>query len=426
MGLAINRQQFEDEEYERFSDRLQENLIALERLLARPGFGLGPTTLGAELEVSIVGRDYKALPVNRQVLARNMDPRLQLELDRFNLEFNLDPTPLTGAPFSALEDQLGHALDLLDRAAAPLGGRVVPIGILPTLTADELGSHAMTDLPRYHALNEGIKRLRQSFFEIDIDGQEPLRQRCDAVTLEGANTSFQIHLRVNPGDYADMYNAAQLATPIALALAANSPTYVGHRLWDETRVALFKQSTDSRGADGTRWRRAARVPFGHGWVRRSVLELFAEAVALHPPLLPILSDEEPVDSVDRGQVPALSELRLHQGTIWQWNRAVYDDSAGGHLRIELRAFGGGPTPIDMAANAAFLIGMMAGLRSEIAYLLPRLPFRYAEYNFYRAAQHGLDAVLLWPTARGNSPREAPPRAWARWAWPPGRSTGCWA
>lgn len=405
MGRAVDRDQFDEEEYTLFELRLQQNLTALEQLLLRPGFGQGATTLGAELEVSIVDDHYQALPVNRQALQRNIDSHIQLELDRFNLEFNLDPVPAEGGPFSKIEKQLTQAISQLNQAVSPLGGRVVPIGILPTLTVDDLQADAITDVPRFRALNNGIRRLRQGSFNITIDGAEPLSLTCEAVSLEGANTSYQIHLRVGPDEFASTFNAAQLATPIVLSVAANSPTYVGHLLWDETRVALFKQVIDDRLPNPMDWRRAARVPFGHGWIRKSAFENFAESVALHPCILPLLSEEDPLAVVAQGDLPALHELRLHQGTVWQWNRAIYDPAYGGHLRIEMRALPGGPTPIDMAANTALLIGLTCGLREDIDRLLPRFPFNYADYNFYRSAQHGLDATLLWPTDGGNSPRE---------------------
>ena len=406
MGRAVDRDQFEEEEYRLFEQRLQQNLAALELVLQRPGFGRGATTLGAELEVSIVDEQYQALPVNRQALSQSLDEHVQLELDRFNLEFNLDPVAAAGSPFSTIQHQLEDAIAQLNSLVQPHGGQVVPIGILPTLTADQLQADALTDLPRYRALDNGIRRLRQGGpCSVKIDGAEPLSLTCEAVTIEGANTSYQAHLRVDPDEFADTFNAAQLATPLALCVAANSPTYVGHLLWDETRVALFKQAIDGRQANAADWRRAARVPFGHGWIRKSALENFAESVALHPCILPLLSAEEPLAQLEQNELPALHELRLHQGTVWQWNRAIYDPAYNGHLRIEMRALPGGPTPVDMAANTALLIGLTFGLRQNIDYLLPRFPFKYADYNFYRSAQDGLDAMLLWPTTDGNSPRE---------------------
>lgn len=413
MGINIDRSEFRPEEYIQARIKLGENLGALERLLRRPGFGVGETSVGAELEMNVVDHQGWPLPVNRRVLADALDPHLQLELDNFNLEYNVSPVPAAGRPFTAMREELERALELLGRIAARYGGRIIPVGILPTLTLDHLQSSALTDLPRYHALSAGIRRIRQSGFHIRINGDEPLDTFCDSVAIEGANTSFQLHLRVDPGEFACLYNAAQLATPLVLAVAANSPFLLGHRLWDETRVALFKQSVDTRGGTRGEWRRAARVPFGNGWVRHGAYELFAEACHLYPILIPLRSEEDVTAVTAAGGIPELLELRLHQGTIWNWNRPVYDASAGGHLRIELRALPSGPTPIDMMANAAFLLGLTVGLSRSVDALLPAFPFRYAEYNFYRAAQRGLSAELLWPTLDGSSPRQVVARTLCR-------------
>jgi gamma-glutamyl:cysteine ligase YbdK (ATP-grasp superfamily) len=405
MGLLIDRSDFSDDEYVAAGLKLRENIEALGILLARADFGRGAPSLGAELEMSIIDADAQALPLNRRLLAESLDPNLQLELDRFNLEYNLSPVPAAGKPFSAMQAELVRALDRLTDVAAKHGGRILPVGILQTLRLEQLQSDAMTDLARYRALSAGIRRIRQEDFHIRIEGEEPLSADCNSVSIEGANTSFQVHLRVNPEDFARYYNAAQLATPLALAVSANSPFLMEHSLWDETRIALFKQSVDTRGASSREWRRAARVPFGHGWAREGAFELFAEACHLYPIIIPLCGDESPVELARDGGIPELLELRLQQGTIWNWNRPVYDSTAGGHLRIELRALPSGPTPIDLMANAAFLVGLTVGLSKRMSALLPAFPFRYAEYNFYRAAQRSLDANLLWPTLDETSPRE---------------------
>src|SRR6185295_167540 len=170
-------------------------------------------------------------------------------------------------------------------------GRVTTIGILPTLRAADLEAGALTDLPRFRALSAGIRRLRRAPFQVAIDGEDPLTLSCDDVTLEGANTSLQLHLRVAPDAFARTYNAAQIATAPVLAAAGNSPLFLGHRLWEETRVALFRQATDDRHDPSVEWR-PARVSFGHGWVRHGALELFTESVLQHAPLLPIVSAED--------------------------------------------------------------------------------------------------------------------------------------
>ena len=54
MGLEIDRESFEPAEYERFEHRLRRSLEALEVVLARPRFGEGPPSIGAELEIDLV------------------------------------------------------------------------------------------------------------------------------------------------------------------------------------------------------------------------------------------------------------------------------------------------------------------------------------------------------------------------------------
>jgi len=403
MSIAITRDTFTADDHARFAGRLAAQVAHLSRLCARPDFGDGPPSIGAELELPLVGTDWRPRPCNLAVLKALGDPRATVEIARFNLELNLSPVLAAGQPFTALGEEIDALISRLGTVAAAEGARVVPIGILPSVLESDLMHDAMTDLPRYRALERAVTSMRDGRAHIRIQGEEPLALEYDGVMLEGANTSLQIHLRVPASRFADMYNAAQLATVVAVAISGNSPVFLDHLLWDETRIAVFKQSVDARSANELAWHRPARVAFGHGWVRRSAAELFADAVRLHQPIFPVC-DEEHVDHPD-DPTPRLAELRLHQGTVWRWNRAIYDCHAGGHLRIEFRALPGGPTTPDMLANAAFLLGLTMGLADEIDSLIHGLPFAYAEASFYRAARDGMNAVLLWPTAQGVSPQE---------------------
>src|SRR5215204_5384513 len=404
MGLTIERERFDPADYQRFEQRLEECLVALGRLLERPAFGRGQATVGAELELSLVNDKGRALPRNQEVRAETADPRVVLEIDRFNLELNLTPGPLAGRPFAAMAGELDQALKLVRRAAARHGGRIAMIGILPTLRAEELRLAALSDAARFRALNNGIRRLRRAPFRIRIDGADPLELAADDIGLEGANTSFQVHLKVDPARFASHYNAAQLAIGPALAVAGNSPTFLGHRLWQETRVALFKQAVDDRDATARSSRRLSRVAFGTGWVQAGPLELLEESVRLHEPVLPVLGPEPPLERLGDGGVPALDELRLHQGTVWRWNRAIYDSGFGGHLRIEMRPLPAGPTVTDMVANAAFLLGLTLALAPDAEEWTRQLLFARAHTNFYDAARLGLEAELEWPGHDGTPER----------------------
>jgi hypothetical protein len=162
---------------------------------------------------------------------------------------------------------------------------------------------------------------------------------------------------------------------------------------------------DDRTAAGEDDWRPARVSFGHGWVRSGAYELFAENVALHEPVLPVLSAEDPVALVESGGTPTLAELCLHGGTVWRWNRPIYDPAGGGHLRIEMRALPAGPTLCDAIANAAFIVGLVLALAPQMPAYCTRLTFGHARHNFYAAARRGLDAELLWPHPSAPSPRQ---------------------
>ena len=404
MGTEILREEFGERDYARFRERLEQCLSDLGRLLARPGFGAGPVTIGAELEVCLVDDAARPLPRNQAVRALAADPRIALELNQFNLELNASPVPLAGRPFTALAGELGQLLARAGDAARAHHGRIALIGILPTLGLAHVDLGMVTDAARYRALDRGLRRLHRGPFLVRITGEEPLELATEHVTLEGANTSFQLHLRVAPADFTRVYNAAQLATGPALAAAGNSPTFLGRRLWEETRIALFKQSVEDRDSDGPR-RGPSRAAFGTGWLRGGALELFTESVRLYEPVLPFVSHAPP----GRGNpgAPGLDELRLHQGTVWRWNRAVYDPAAGGHLRIEMRALPAGPTVTDMLANAAFLIGLTLWLAAQDERWTYALPFERADHGFYRAAQHGLAAELSWPDWTTDRVRTVP-------------------
>lgn len=383
---------YSDEDYLRFSHRLHAQLPLLAQRLRDPALDLGPASVGAELELYLTDSRFQPLNRNDALCRLADDPLLQRELNRFNLEYNLPPRPLAGTPFTDYADLVQRKLQQLGELAAtlPEPGRILAIGILPTLTAAHL-QDCMSDEPRYHGLADGLRRIRGEPFQIHIEGpHERLDITSEDVTLEGANTSWQFHLRVPASAFADWYNAIQLATPLVVGFSSNSPLLFGQALWEETRIALFRQSIDSRSPRLQSWRPPARVAFGEGWLREGAWELFASAVALYPPLLPDCSD---------APAEALAELRQHMGTVWLWNRPIYDPADGGHLRIEMRAQPAGPTGLDMVAGSAFLIGLANHLRPHMKQLTTALPFRYAEYNFVEAARHGIAARLVWPGDR---------------------------
>jgi gamma-glutamyl:cysteine ligase YbdK (ATP-grasp superfamily) len=396
MGSNVQAKRFTQSDYRIFSERLQANLQVLTQLLERPGFGVGKPSFGAELELSLVNSEGKAQWLNQELLALANDPLLALELNRYNLEYNLSPVAAAGKPFSKMAKAIDQKLKLISKLGKPFDTQPLTIGILPTLSRRDISLTAMTDDNRYHVLNRALKKLRGHALEVDIDGLEPLQLSLSNLNIEGANTSFQVHLRVNPEQFANCYNAAQLGTAAALAISTNSPLLMGHRLWEETRVILFKQSVESRHMQRKHYVGPSRAGLGNGWVESSALELFEASVNDYPVLIPEYSHEDYQQILSDGGIPKLADLHMHHGSIWHWNRAIYDAADNGHLRIEMRALPSGPTSLDMASNAAFCIGITQGLASSMPAFSRQLDFSTVQQNFYAAAKHGLNAEFLWP------------------------------
>ncbi|MAT51590.1 MAG: glutamate--cysteine ligase [Porticoccaceae bacterium] len=404
MGQEIPNSRFTDKDFQTFSRKLHDNLKALKQALARPGFGCQSPHLGAELELYMVDERGAPVDIASEVRAEAGDPNIALELNRYNLEYNFPIVPLSGAPFSQLEAAIRDAMARINGVAGARGGSAMAIGILPTLTDRDLGETRMTPEPRYRALSDILLAMRGGEFQIDIRGQDRYQTRREDLTLEGACTSFQVHFSFPLVDFVNLWNAMTLVTPLVLAVSTNSPFLMGRRLWHETRVPLFKQSTDSR-RQGMRWHELPRVELGYDWVRQSPYELFAQRVYLYPPLIPHCYQEDPLVEIRGGGLPTLGELGLHNGTIWHWNRPIYCPDEGGHVRVEMRSLPAGPSAADMAANAAFHIGLAAGLAPTISDLLPAMPFRFVSENFYHAARDGIEARLIWPSLTQNRLRD---------------------
>lgn len=406
MGRDILEQDFSADDYESFNHRIHDQLDELHHVISKPDFGTGELYIGAELEIYLINANQQVSPVNLELLTLLKDNQFQAELNKYNIELNLQAVKAKGKPFSKLTQEIITKFVHLNDQAAKLDSRPIAIGILPTLKEQHLSNDYMTSLGRYKVLARELSKLRGQPFHIKIDGDEPIDFKTSELCAEGANTSFQVHLMTKKDKFADIFNAAQLTLPMSLSIAANSGIFLGNCAWDETRVALFKQSTDNRIPDCNNWREPARVTFGHGWVRKGAWELFSETVNLYQPIMPELFTAK---KLKVGENPELSELDFHMGTTWPWNRPIYSPSGKGHVRIEFRALPAGPTALDMTANAAFTIGMAVGLSSKIEQYLSRIPFQFAQYNFYRAAKNGLDATILWPQNYQNKPVEMPIR-----------------
>jgi hypothetical protein len=381
-----------------YRKKLGQCLEALELMLAERRFDRPRALMGLEIELNLADEDGRPAMLNEQVLASIASGDFQTELGRFNIEVNIAPHRLGGRVLEELREEIDTGLRYADRKSAEVGARIVTIGILPTLTAEHAVPDNISEGDRYSLLNDRILAARGEDMVLDIEGVERLRMDAMSIVAEAACTSLQLHLQVTPSRFASVWNAAQALTGPQLALGANSPFLFERELWRETRPILFEQACDTRPAElkiqGVRpitW-------FGERWVD-SAKDLFEENLRYFPSLLPICDDEDPLKVLAAGGIPALRELRLHNGTIYRWNRPVYDVADGvPHLRVENRALPAGPTVVDTLANAAFYYGLVRSLADQSRPIWNRLPFELAAENFHLAARHGLDAELWWPKA----------------------------
>jgi CBS domain-containing protein/gamma-glutamyl:cysteine ligase YbdK (ATP-grasp superfamily) len=379
-----------------FMKALLEDLRALEQMIETDRLEAGVMRIGAEQEMFLVDRTMRPAPISLEVLEHAKERRLTTEVARFNLEANLTPLPLTGGCFTLMEQELKELLALVRRSAETFGADVLLSGILPTLQKSDLTMENLTPTPRYYQLNRGVMGLRGGPFSIHIKGLDELQIAHDNVMMESCNASFQVHFQTSAAKFASHYNMAQAITAPVLAAAVNSPLLFGHRLWQETRVALFQHSIDSRSRTQLARSQPTRVSFGDHWLKSSVVELFHDQISRFRPIMITKPDEDPLVVLARGEIPLLSALRMHNGTVWRWNRACYGVADGiAHLRIENRALPSGPTVRDEMANAAFFVGLMVALPQEHGEIAKRLTCEDAKENFFAAARYGLNAQLRW-------------------------------
>jgi len=390
------RDRSDPESMRAFMRALLEDVHALEKMLVGEWIETGVRRIGAEQEMFLVDRSLR--PANRSLTLLEDLPRehFTTELGQFNLELNLTPLVFQTDCLSRMERELNERMAQVRAVADRHGVQVILTGILPTLEKRHLGLDSMTPIPRYYQLNQIMRGMRGGEFRTYIKGLDEYQGKHDNVMLEACNTSFQLHFQVAPGEFAMLYNVAQLATAPVLAAAVNSPVLLRHRLWQETRVALFQQSVDTRSETHAQRGGRVRVNFGDDWIERSILEIFREDVARYRVLIATELEESPMAKLARGEAPELKALRLHNGTIYRWNRPCYGLSGGqAHLRIEARALPAGPTVLDEVANAAFFFGLMCILSDEYGDPKDKMPFDDAKANFMAAARYGLQARLNW-------------------------------
>lgn len=379
-----------------FTRAVLDDLQALEMMIRGGYMENDVLRIGAEQEMFLVKSSMHPAPLAMEIIEDVNDPRLTTEIGRFNIEANLSPLDFSGDCLKVLEAEINEMVGIVRGSAKKFNADVLLTGILPTIQSSDLVERNLTPSPRYHELNRILTALHGTERVVHIKGLDELRIHVQDTFVEFCNTSFQVHLQVPMKRFVEYYNWAQALSAPILASAVNSPVLLGHRLWHESRLALFQHAVDSRSPVHQERSHPARVTFGRNWVEDSILDVFHEDVARFRILLTRQLEEDSLESLKEGRIPGLDAWRMHNGTIWRWNRACYGVMNGKpSMRVEVRFLPSGPTVADEMANAAFFLGLMMSMPEEFGDVTKRMSFDDAKNNFFTTARYGLKSQIVW-------------------------------
>ena len=379
-----------------YISQLITDIEALEYMLKNKMFTISPVRIGAEQEFCLANSNWEPSNEANKILEEINDPHFTSELTLYNLEINLDPLELKDRCFSELHHSLDELLSKAEAVAEKHNINVVLTGILPTVNEQYMGMDYMTPIKRYKVLNDAIKDIRKDDIELHIKGVDEVNLHHNNILYEGCNTSFQAHLQLDPADFANSYNWAQAIAGPILSVSTNSPLLLGQELWEETRIALFTQSVDTRASTFILNEKESRVSFGTDWVQGSVADFYKDAVLRFRSLLTTDFETDSMTQLSKGEIPKLRALGLHNGTIYKWNRVCYGLTEGEpHLRIENRYMPSGPTTEDEIANMMLWVGVMVGRPKSFDDIHTKMSFKDVKSNFFNAARYGMAAQFHW-------------------------------
>tara|TARA_B100000579_G_scaffold214240_1_gene175177 strand:- start:7386 stop:10157 length:2772 start_codon:yes stop_codon:yes gene_type:complete len=350
--------------------------------------------IGAEQEFCIIDENFRANPINEKLVKKVKKHGFVTEIAKFNMELNIEPIDLMANSLNKMEKVLLNKMDIVTEIAKKYNSDIILTGILPTVRKYDLRFQNITNNPRYFDLCNAISQSRGEKYKIRISGIDELIFQHDSPLIEGCNTGFQFHLQIDPKIFHKMYNFAQLIAAPVLATSVNSPMLFGKRLWNETRIAVFQQATDTRIIGNYHLESLPRVTFGNGWIKKSLIEIFKEDITRYKILLKSLQNKT---KRDNKKLPKLNALTLHNSTVYRWNRPCYGIyKKKPSIRIENRMLPAGPTIVDQVANSTFWLGLLIFYKnSDIDELDKIMKFDDARINFYSAAQQGIDATFRW-------------------------------
>lgn len=396
MGELNIRSQSSREHRLTYINHLLDDIKSLEYMLKHNRIESGVIRLGAEQECCLVNNKWRPASNAKEIHEALDNHHFTTELAKYNIEINLDPFELVPSVFQKIKTQLDSLLKKAHKVSEEFGSKIVLAGILPSISMNELNLDYMTPEPRYFALNEMILKSRGADVRMQLNGVDELAISHSSMMFEACNTSFQMHLQINPNDFESAYNWAQAIAGPVLAAAVNAPLLLGKELWSETRIALFQQSIDTRKLSRAHLNQQARVSFGEDWVNGSIVDHYRNEVSRFAIMLTKEIEKNSFEEVLKGKTPKLEALNLHNGTVYRWNRPCYGASKGkAHIRIENRYIPAGPSVNDEIANMAFWVGLMHGRTKAHEQLWEKMDFKDVKSNFLKAATHGAEAVMVW-------------------------------
>lgn len=398
MGEKVSQREYSRKERTGYREKLLANLETFDKYLQEADFA-DEGTIGLEMEINLAAHDAGHAPAlrNIEILEQIDDEEFQSEIGAYNIELNYPAIGIGGTGLAEMEEGLNRRLKHAQNGSQIAGVDLVTVGILPTLGREFFDDPEwMSPQARYSALNHSVLEARGEDVRIDIRGEESVQFYAQSVAPEAACTSVQLHLQVAPQNFAAAWNASQAIAGPQVALAANSPIFVGKRLWQESRIPVFTQAIDTRSPELVNQGVRPRVWFGERWVT-SIFDLFEENVRYFPALIPESADAAGAAEFAASGAPKIHELMLHNGTVWRWNRPIYFPGDNGpHLRVENRLLPAGPTVTDTVANAAFYYGLVKRLSEDARPVWSRMSFGSARENFFGCARTGLDSHVYWP------------------------------
>ena len=343
--------------------------------------------VGLELEGWFLDKDLQPQAIAPKMLTELDCNELSEEISKEIFEINLKHLAVKANFLELFDKDLTALFCKCNKWAMQNNTKIITIGILPHMSPEHFTRELFVDGPRYHLLNDSLLQQRKyQPWTINIKGDQAIDFIATDICLEALTTSTQFHLKVPHSQLVNTYNRAQILAAPMVALAANARYFNGKSLWHETRVPLFQQTVSQQVHPLSSTNMEDRVLFGDDFIQKSIMEIFLDNLAFNP-LLPL---------VEPGKSRDFHHIKLHNGTIWRWNRPVIGqaDSSVFHIRLEHRVQSAGTSPSDIAAQLGFYVGMLAYWERN-GCELERVSFLTVRDNFYQAAKFGLQGFVKW-------------------------------